>query len=145
MFLRATSEGAAALDAGKLRVVAGENELSRRHDARRWQNLPSASVEIIAASSTTRTVSRVHASGPCSSAINSPRTVLAFLKPSPRICCTTSFVHDEADDALALGLVNRRGRFERVALAGSRLAPKDRKPFVARSGGARRRPVPASR
>ena len=90
-------------------------------------SLPSVSVEIIAASSTTRTVSRVQARAALLERDKfAGNRCSACLNPSPRICCTTSFVHARPITFLPVGLVHGAGRFERVALAGSGLAPKDR-------------------
>ena len=52
----------------------------------------SSFVEIIAASSTIKTVSRFQLVRPFSSAFISLARVFACRKPSPRICCATSFV-----------------------------------------------------
>ena len=137
-------EHAAALDAGKLLVVAGENEfraglLRGGRDAgellRRNHRRLVHDQNRVAVPARPAFLERVHFAGDGVGLLEAVATHLLddVIRPS------------QADDVLAFGLVDGAHGFQRVALAGSGLAPKHGKALRAGQVRARPRPVPASR
>ena len=118
-------EGAAALDAGKLGVVARKNELRARLLRRRCE-----AREILRRYHRRLVHDHNRVARPARPAFlerdKFARDGVGVFEPVAAHLLRNVIRPCEADNVLALGLVHGARRFERVALAGSGLAPKHR-------------------